>query len=589
VLYDGIPESEPDGQARLEAIDPGTIDRVEVLRGGGSALYGNAAGGVVNFRTPETLPVPGVRAEVIASGYGYSKLSLTAGTGQSRRDSAFFVSFDFGNLRFGAGQPGGEGGIVKVSRTVADGWREHSAYEGYNVYGTWTVHASAKSSLRTLLYFISVYNELPGTLTREQFEADPFQADSNYVALDVRRITRKGRLGLQYTRRFSDRISVEFVPYVALKYFDRPGDDKTDYRLITRYMLGGTLQGQWNGFIAGRMSKIVAGIDQQFQDGPISRYENLNGSRGDSLLKEERKAHWAQGAFAEAEMSVNDRVTVSAGARWDKVRYIEETLTAGERLTNDEQAVTPRFGLRYRISPDMLLFGSIFGGFETPSRKELENSTGFDVKPQKTWTTELGARSVGTTHGITTQWEVTMYRMVVTDMIVPDVLAGEELFTNAGEAVHQGIELSALLSRPRLGFVGLAASFGEYCFTDYVTAFGDFSNKKLPGVSPDLIRAVVRWMPDDLFYAECSARTSGAAWVNIENSEKADGWAVINAAIGGELPVDFLSGSWYVTLNNITDQRYAAFIQVNDSAQKYYEMGMPRTVVMGFQIASPGL
>ncbi len=589
VLYDGIPESEPDGQARLEAIDPGTVDRIEVLRGGGSALYGNAAGGVVNFRTPQTLPVPGIRAGFIASGYGYSKLSLTAGTGRSRSDSAFYVSFDFENLQIGAGEPGGEGGMMTLSRTVADGWREHSSYEGYNVHGTWTVHASAKSSLRTLLYFVNVRSELPGTLTRAQFNTDPFQADSDYVALDVRRITRKGRLGLQYKRRFSDNLSVEFTPYVALKKFDRPRVQGPDYRLITRYMLGGTLQGQWNGIIAGRASKIVAGIDEQFQDGPISTYENIGGTRGDSLLKEEQKAQWGQGAFAEGEMSVTERVTVSAGARWDKVRYIEETLTTGERLTNDEQAVTPRFGLRYRAHSDVILFGSMFGGFETPSRKELENSTGFDVKPQKTWTAELGMRGACVTHGAAVQWEATAYRMVVTDMIVPDVLAGEELFTNAGEAVHQGMELSGRLSRPHLGFIGLAASFGEYRFTDYVTALGDYSDKKLPGVSPDLIRVVVRWTPDDLFYAECSARATGAAWANTENSEKADGWTVFNAAIGGELPVDFLSGSWHVAINNITDQRYISYIQVNDSAQKYFEMGMPRTLVMGFQIGTKGL
>lgn len=589
VLYDGIPESEPDGQARLEGIDVGTLDRVEVLRGAGSALYGNAAGGVVNLLTAETLPVPGVRVGFLGSGYGYTKVSLTAGTGSARSDSALDMGFDFSNLRLEADKLGGEGGTITVSRTEADGWREHSKYEGYNVSGAWTVRAGARSSLRTLFYFVNCRSELPGTLTPEQFDDDPFQADSDYKALDVRRVTRKGRLGLRYTNRVSDHFSFEFTPYAALKKFDRPRVKGPYYRLLTRYMLGGTLQGQWNGLVAGRPSRIITGVDEQFQDGPISTYRNEAGSRGDSLLKQEQKGQWGQGAFAEGEIDITGHITASVGMRYDHVRFTEETLTEGERITNDERAVTPRFGMRYRVGQGMVVFGSLFGGFETPSRKETENSVGFDVKPQKTLTGELGIRGVGVVEGLRAHWEATLYHMTVTDIIVPDILSGEELFTNAAEAVHQGVELSAKVSRPGLGFAGFAVSFGEYRFTSYGTALGDFTDRKLPGVSPNLVNAMVRWIPDNLFFVELAARASGAAYANTENSVKADAWAVMSATIGGRLPLDFLSGSWHIGVQNLTDERYVSFIQVNDSKRRYFEMGMPRTVVAGLRIGTPGL
>lgn len=589
VLYDGIPESEPDGQARLEGIDPGTVHSVEVLRGGGSALYGNAAGGVINLRTAETFPVAGLRADFTGSGYGYTKISLAAGTGPLHSDSTLYLSIDFSNFNFEAGESGGSGGTITLSRTESDGWRKHSKYEGYHVNGAWTIHADPWSSLRALFYFVKINSELPGTLTPEQFDDDPFQADSNYVALDVKRITRKGRLGLQYKNLLSEHFTLEFTPYAALKKFDRPREKGSEYRLLTRYMLGGTLQGVWDGFLANRPLYVVFGVDEQFQDGPISTYHNEGGTRTDSLLKEEQKSQWGQGVFTEGEIGISDFVTISAGARWDHVRFVEEILTEGVRITNDEQAVTPRFGLRYRVGPGMMAFGSLFGGFETPSRKETENSVGFNVKPQKTWTAEFGFRGVKIVKGVETRWDATIYRMTVTDMIVPDILSGEELFTNAGEAVHQGIELSARLSKPRLGFMGVAASLGEYRFTDYISAFGDFSDKKLPGVSPNIVSGVVRWTPDDAFYAEFSGRVSGAAYANTENFEKADAWLILNTTIGGKLPIDFLSCLWHIGVQNITDERYVSFIQVNDSKRRYFEMGMPRTVLAGLRVGTPGL
>ena len=84
VLYDGIPESEPDGQTRLEGIEAGSLDRVEVLRGAGSALYGNAAGGVVNLRTAASFPTAGIRAGVQGGGYGFSRVRTGRGHGARR-------------------------------------------------------------------------------------------------------------------------------------------------------------------------------------------------------------------------------------------------------------------------------------------------------------------------------------------------------------------------------------------------------------------------------------------------------------------------------------------------------------------------
>src|SRR5438094_9605179 len=51
ILVDGIPQTLPDGQGQLTNLELGEVDRIEVLRGSMSALYGNASGGVISIWT----------------------------------------------------------------------------------------------------------------------------------------------------------------------------------------------------------------------------------------------------------------------------------------------------------------------------------------------------------------------------------------------------------------------------------------------------------------------------------------------------------------------------------------------------------
>ena len=56
-LYsDGIPGTMPDGQGQFSQFDLSSADRIEVLRGPFSALYGNSSGGVISIFTEDAKP-----------------------------------------------------------------------------------------------------------------------------------------------------------------------------------------------------------------------------------------------------------------------------------------------------------------------------------------------------------------------------------------------------------------------------------------------------------------------------------------------------------------------------------------------------
>jgi hypothetical protein len=63
---------------------------------------------------------------------------------------------------------------------------------------------------------------------------------------------------------------------------------------------------------------------------------------------------------------------------------------------------------------------------------------------------------------------------------------------------------------------------------------------------------------------------------------------VLGAAIGGKIPVKSLSASWHLGVQNLTDEKYESFLQVNDSGGRYFESGMPQAVFGGISLATPG-
>ena len=78
LVSDGIPASMPDGQGQAATFNLDRAERIEVLRGPLSAIYGNHAGGVIQLFTPDGKGAPRVEAHFAAGSYGTWKTDLSA-------------------------------------------------------------------------------------------------------------------------------------------------------------------------------------------------------------------------------------------------------------------------------------------------------------------------------------------------------------------------------------------------------------------------------------------------------------------------------------------------------------------------------
>src|SRR5213596_4085259 len=111
VLVDGIPQTLPDGQGQLTNLELGEVDRIEVLRGSASSLFGNATGGVISIWTnPEDVAQVREDARFVAGRFG------------ERTDRSWTKWQSTTGLRVGAGSA-----QVTVCRLDFEGERDHSA------------------------------------------------------------------------------------------------------------------------------------------------------------------------------------------------------------------------------------------------------------------------------------------------------------------------------------------------------------------------------------------------------------------------------------------------------------------------------
>ncbi|MBC7706741.1 MAG: TonB-dependent receptor, partial [Rhodoferax sp.] len=116
-LYvDGIPATMPDGQGQSSNIDIGSAERVEILRGPFSALYGNSSGGVIQVFTETGEGPPTVSGSFAIGSYGLRRYGLKVGG--STRASDGGAGFDY---------------LLSTSRFTTDGWRDHSRTSRDNV------------------------------------------------------------------------------------------------------------------------------------------------------------------------------------------------------------------------------------------------------------------------------------------------------------------------------------------------------------------------------------------------------------------------------------------------------------------------
>jgi iron complex outermembrane recepter protein len=585
VLRDGIPVTLPDGQTPMDWLDVETVGSVEAIRGTAAALYGNAAGGVLDFRSREAAP------ERLAT-------QARVWDGGSARRAQLMAS---GTMDGATGTP--PSWLASLTHTRTNGPRTYGAQEATSAFA----RADATLKGRRLRLLASAFDmpraENPGALTAAELERDVRLADSLNITRGANKVVRHAQLGLVAEQGTSDN-GVAAAAWLGARDLDNP----LPFAVVTvdRRNMGLWVRGTSSYTFRGLTGRMSAGVDVQSVRDDRRNLANCVGQatsascptvgsdRG-ALRLDQRETVQSEGAFVRYELAVPQRLDVSAALRWDQVRFrlADRFVTATDRDDSGEEgqtALNPMVGVSWRFRPAMSLYATANTAFETPTVTELttqaDGTAGLNasLKPQRTRTLETGVRGV---IGTRTWVDVAVFDARSTDELVPfDVpdAPGRRAFRNAGRTSRRGLEAMArtLIGR---GEVGVSWTASRFRFVDYEVSGVRFDGNEVPG-SPS--RQLNGWftMRRAAWFATVDMSAASAVSVNDAGTERAPSWTAVNVRLGGD-GVRLRDG-WFAApvfgVENVFDARYASAVLVNATRGRFYEPAPPRTLFAGLRL-----
>jgi len=572
-LYaDGIPANQPDGQGQTGNFDLGTAERIEVLRGPFSSLYGNAAGGVIAVETRNGPPEPTLEGDFLAGSY------------RTRRVGAIF-----------GGQFDAVNGIGSVSRFHTDGYRNHSMADRDLANAKLRIGSEGPTSVTLVGNFLDQpQTQDPLGLRRSQFEQDPRQADAAALTFNTRKTIQQQQAGLDLRHRLGGGNEVEGVLYGGNRFVEQflGLQNNGVVRLSTNYD-GGALR----FFHAAGGLRLSAGAEYEAMSQGRKGFDNNFGTPG-ALRRDETDEVSTTGFFAQGEWAFAQRWIAHAGVRTSDVRFNITPLLGSNGGGVSYSGTTPVAGLVFRATPALSVYGTIGRGFENPTLVEIANrdtaGTGpnLTLRASRSRHAELGVKSIV---GGRVRANAALFHIVTEDEIVVDQNSGgRTTFKNVGHTDRDGVELSAdtITSGPwhaRVAYTYLNARFRE----GFNTVIGVAPNNtpiavapgsSLPGVPKSYLYGELRYRVQP-FFAQLEGLHKAKVAVNDPNTDFAESFTVWNVAAGLEQRRNRWRFSEFARVDNLGDRNYSGSVIVNETSFRYFEPSPRRNMSVGLQAA----
>ena len=592
ILQDGFPETEPDGRTAFDLVDLSALQGVEVIRSNASALWGNAAGGLINFVSAPAFQRPFASYEQNLGGFGLKRELAQAGA-----------------------QLGDSKLAVSVIRTDYDGWRQNSSSDRSLINVGLAAPLGDDTDLR--LHVLAADNsfEIPGPLSQAAFESDPRQANATYLQRRERRRNRIGRVGTAIEHRFTEGQSISGALYVNPKYLQR--SERGTFRDFTRYHIGGNLVFRDQRTLSPSVgSTLTIGTDEAYQDGAILFYRlTPQGERDSTLTTDKREGANNFGVFAQEQLSFGEHLEITLGARYDNITYYADDyfnprLNAQRSFTR----VTPKLGLLYRPSSDHSFYANVGGGVEAPAGNETDpvQTFGTDtitalnplLEPIRSTTFEVGTKQLTSTSGFVRaiSYDAAVYLTNVTNEIVP--YRGGRFYFTAAKARRMGAELGLDIETTARVSLATALALSDNRYREYqvdsvhynlslARHYADYSDNKVVGVPDFFGSATVRYSPRQLEAIEVGVGVQhvGEFFADDANVVAVPDYSLFSASLGLRRPLrltDAIDVRGFVRIENLTDENYVASAFLNPDVvggvPLAFEPGMPRHVFVSLSL-----
>jgi len=618
ILMDGIPLQTVNDEANIARIPFYNIDRVEVVRGPVSALYGrNGVSGVINYITkePPQEQTEGMVKALVGS-YGLQQTAFSIG-GPAVEDK---LTLSLGGLH-----------------STSDGWREETESESSNIFAKGKVVLTDNTDLMFHVNWYDTKHNKGTPIPLTEDNAPLFTGDAqegNWNAPGANQFNESMLISATLNQQFTNDLKLRTIfkyGHEDRGWYGEMGGTELDQEnhTIGWSIFDGTNEEEsyfiepqlsWTTDLAGHQNRFLAGVSYERIDADeltwwygdnyqwdVWRVNYLTGER----YNKEDKLRWQSAdattnadymaAFVQNEFDMTDKATLSLGLRYDafkrETQYRPTDTSEEAKVKGDKDHFSPKVSVNYKWTENLSTYVTYAHAFNPnfgPVWMYNEDYT--YMEPETINSYEVGVRAYLFDRLLfVSLCPFFMERENVLLMVSGD--DGESHPDSAGRQEVFGVEIESDLNLGRIvEGLRLFANYGytkskwkDNSYESYIYGEGwvtyDWSDKDVHLMPEHSFSVGLNYFhPDKHFGVNLWYDYTGSWWVDPANRYKSDAYGLLNARISYEPPrIEGLNIS--LTVKNITDEEYYPSWTGDENGPVSIYPGDPLTVIGAISMA----
>ncbi len=588
VIVDGIPATMPDGQSQLSHIDLNSTERIEVLRGPFSVLYGNSAGGV---------------------------MSIFSEKGEAGNQITPYISYgSFNTIKEGTKASGDNGSVnylLDLSNLKTDGSRTHSDASRDNENAKLIFGLNSDTQISLIGNRVNLAASDPLGLTSAQLVTTPQGAGTNAESWNTRKTVTQLQGGVELVQRMNSDSSLKIVGYTGTRnqfQYQAATSSATPYVngaiSLDRSYYGFDTQYQLKSNIGDTPVRFTLGLnygnDADHSMGYCNTYGSLVNCTGKTTSVNTDAAYMANNfdQYVQIQFDPTDRINVTTGLRHTNTQLKgSDNLNSWTPTSKNYDQFMPMGSISYLINPLNRVYASIGIGYDTPTLNQIKygcgnvscSTTSSNPNMLNAATTtqyEIGWKSIVPEIG---NFNAALFTASSNNEIVAlNNISGKTVYQNANATARTGFELFAHLDLPYRFYSNLSYTYTMAQVTqDYNSAVSGLisAGSNIPGVPVNKFFGELAWkLPADKF-------NLGAEILGVSNMFASDNNNSLNSNSSGYVIANvraFAKQSWnqwkfteFARVNNVFDVYYVGSVIINQTNSQYFEPAPGRNWIIG--------
>lgn len=557
ILIDDIPQNKTsDKLIDFDMIDLDDIEKIEIIKGPASSLYGdNAFSGVINIRTKNASMNQEYKAHASLGSFNTQnyKLSLSGGL--------------LSKLFYG----------IQAKRTTSDGFREHSDYENNVVKAKLDYLLTEKQIINFVYdYTKNKRGSNPWALTEALIQKNYKQARPGSDKDNSN--SNQNRINLGYKNEISD----EFYIDGRASYKNRTDEsfytsgsaytstkERSEKEKSFAFNLFGVAEQELFGF----GNDLSIGIDFENCNYDYLEWGAPNQVRG-ALSKDYKIKRNKFGPYLQDEIELSQRMNFTLGCRYDliKTEFVDNKVNANSNDVSIDD-FSYRAGATFFYLLNCKIYAVYSYAFRTPTIGQLFT---YGSSSNSSLNTETGKNiELGLFHSFSDniQCGINLFTMKVDNEIWYDY--SEKKYKNYGKTIHNGIEAKVEASLD-MGLNG----FCNYTYNNAKNDGGINDGKFIPNVPPHKVSLGLSYFSSFGLSTNLILTKVEEFYIDDPNTVKLDGF--LNAKFGASYKYGLIKV--FVDIDNLFNKRYYPYGYMSGTTKYLNPAPEKRVYLAGFEI-----